>query len=285
MAGPYWHFYTANLALERLENNLKNHSLHRCIIDHRSHFLAGVQGPDYNFYPKGNIEISNLAHGSQPADLGRCLLKLAKTDQERSFAYGWLMHLTTDNITHPLVNRLILEHFPRKTRNGTDPSVYPLGHHRVEWGIDVNLFQNSKIVPYLPDTSSTLCSAIPLASLMKNALGEIFQFDLTEEVWQNAINSMIKYQEIFHKAWLMTGRIKDRNLLKRWVKEVAFHSLVSPVAKILAWRNPENGLGVLIPIRPRPQDVEAVFECADRVCSAFDRHIQEDFSHLPNDTG
>ncbi len=285
MAGAYWHFYTANLALEKLEHKLKSNNKYNCILNHRNHYLAGVQGPDFNFYPNGNIQVSQLAHGNHPADLGRSILKLARTDKERAFAYGWLMHLTTDNITHPLVNKLILKHFPSKTINGTNPGKYPLGHHRVEWGIDLNLLQNDSIRSYLPDLEQALFPAKDLADLVNNALSDVFDFKLNPDEWHGAINSMVSYLRLFNKVWKVTGRIIDKNVLKQAAKTLGFHVFVKPVAKIAALRNPDNGAGVFIPIKPNQEDIDAVFQHAGMICPVFAEYLEEDFVNLPNDTG
>ena len=285
MAGAYWHFYTANLALEKLEHKLKSDKRYQCIVDHSEHYLAGVQGPDYNFYPNGNLEVSQLAHGNQPADLGRSMLRLARTDKERAFAYGWLMHLTTDNITHPLVNKLILKYFPAKTSNGSNPDKYPLGHHRVEWGIDVNLLQNSSIRSYLPDLEEALYPAKDITDLVSKALSDVFDFELNTNEWHKSINSMVGYLRFFDKVWMVTGRMTDKNVLKQWIKALGFHALVKPIAKTAALRNPDNGAGVFIPIKPKQEDIDSVFQHAGMVCLAFAEYLDDDFINLPNDTG
>lgn len=285
MAGAYWHFYTANLALEKLEQKLNCDDKYKCILDHREFYLAGVQGPDFNFYPKGNLQVSELAHGDQPADLGRSLLKHAQTDKERAFAYGWLMHLTTDNITHPLVNRLILKYFPEKTSNGTDFGKYPLGHHRVEWGIDINLLQNDSIRSYLPELKHALYPAKEQTDLVNKSLNELFDYDLNPDEWHSAVDSMVNYLKLFDKVWAITGRITDKNGLKQALKALGFHAFVKPIAKIAGRRNPDNGAGVFIPIKPYQEDIDTVFQHASMVCPAFAEHLEEDFVNLPNDTG
>ncbi len=285
MAGAYWHFYTANLALEKLEYKLKGNDKYKCILEYREHYLAGVQGPDFNFYPNGNIRVSQLAHGRQPADLGRSLLRYARSNQERAFAYGWLMHLTTDNITHPLVNKLILKHFPSKTINGTNPGKYPLGHHRVEWGIDVNLLQNDVIRPYLPELKDALIPAKDLSDLVNKTLNDLFAFELNSSDWNNAVDSMVNYLHLFDKVWAATGRITDKNPLKQAVKGLGYNAFVKPIAKLIGMRNPDSGAGVFIPIKPVEEDINAVFQYAGMVCPVFAEYLEEDFINLPNDTG
>lgn len=285
MAGAFWHFYIANRASERLAKTLEQQKRFRCILDFRSQYLAGVQGPDFNFYPGGDGKISALAHGDRPADLGRALLRLAANEPERAFAYGWLMHLTTDTITHPLVNRLILDHFPGKTRNGTDPKAYPLGHHRVEWGIDVALLQTETVIPYLPRLSEVLNSALDFWPFVGKALKEVFDYSLTADDWKGSIKGMITFIAFFDKAWKITGRIPDHNRMRQGIKEACYYSLVNPLAKLIALRNPENGAGVFIPIRPLISEIQSVLERAEQVLPVFESFLETDFDQLPNDTG
>lgn len=285
MAGAYWHFYTANRVLERLRPKLEADDGLRCMITHRTLFLAGSQGPDFNFYPGGDSRLSSLSHGKRPADLGRAMLRLAKTDQERSFAFGWLMHLATDTITHPLVNWLILRYFPEKTHHGTDVNAYPLGHHRVEWGIDIGLLKDERMQSYLPDPLYVLATALEMRTLVNQAFGKIFQYPVSEEGWKGGIKGMIRYLSVFETAWRLTGRIQDKSLIRQAVKSLGFHAIVAPIAKLVARRNPENGAGVFIPISPSQRDMEEVYNHSEEVAPVFERYLDNRFKTLPNHTG
>jgi Zinc dependent phospholipase C len=285
MAGAYWHFYIANRYIEESSDFLKGDDRFRCILDHKKTFLSGVQGPDLNFYPGGDGNLSQLAHGDKPSDLGRELLKLAGNDRERAYAYGWLMHLTTDNIVHPLVHQLMKEHFPRQCRNGSAQDAYPIGHHRVEWGIDTFMLQTSHFIPYLSNLSEIIACTEEFTSLVSNAFREVFQYEIAEERWKGSVKGMIKYEAIFAKTWKMTGRLKDANPLKQALKETFFHTLAAPVLKLIGLKKPEGGAGVFLPIKPRPEDVESIRKHSEQVCKAFDQYLPEEFASLPNDTG
>jgi hypothetical protein len=96
---------------------------------------------------------------------------------------------------------------------------------------------------------------------------------------------MIKYLSFFDKVWTLTGRFQDKNLLKQAVKDISFHMVIKPIAKLFARRNPDNGAGVFIPIKPGLDDVADVLLYADKICPVFIEHLEEDFVNLPNDTG
>lgn len=284
MAGAYWHFYIANLYLEKSASFLGNDKNYRCMTNHRELFLAGVQGPDFNFYPGGDGQLSSLAHGDQPSDLGRAMLKLAETEEERAFAYGWLMHLTTDNIVHPLVHQFMMEHFPRQCRNGSDYNVYPLGHHRVEWGIDSFMLQDQYFMVYLPILSEVIVNAERVTSLVDWAYREVFDYPLIDGSWASSIRSMIKYENIFEKVWHLTGRMRDPNPIKQVLKGALFHAVAAPILKLIGLKNPEGGAGVFLPIKPTPADIDTLRQYSEQVCRAFEGYLPEDFVSLPNDT-
>ncbi len=282
MAGAYWHFLAAIQLIDDIQTIKDQHQGFETILQHKNTFLAGVQGPDFNFYPGGDREISLLSHEPNPATIGRALLKLAKTDKERAFAYGWLMHLTTDNITHPLVDTLIREHFHRQCRNGTDHDAYPLGHHRVEWGIDVFLLQEESVHPLLPDLDEVLPSASGLTDFVSQAFKEVYDFDFTPLDWEGSIKGMLKYEKIFRIVWKLSGRLRDRNFIRQGLKEILYHILLAPILKTAAIRTPDNGAGVFLPIKPKAHDFERIRQHNDRVRKAFLEFIQEDFSQLEN---
>lgn len=285
MAGPYWHFLTANQFIENNRLALEQQQKQTVILDYRAAFLSGVQGPDLNFYPGGDGQISSLAHGDRPADLGRALLEQAETGEQQAFAYGWLMHLTTDIITHPLVNRLITDHFPKQTVQGTDPYAYPLGHHRVEWGIDVNLLQDSSVKPFMADISEVLSTVDHLHPYINEVFKKTFDFEVSEEIWTGSLEGMSKYNRIFQLAWQLSGRTQDQNLLKQGLKSAGFHLLLKPIMKIAAIRNPENGAGVFIPIQPKTEEIEEVKQHASEAGALYLEYLTDDFKRLENRTG
>ncbi|MBU2514262.1 zinc dependent phospholipase C family protein [bacterium] len=282
MAGAYWHFLAAIELIDQIHTIKDQHQGFAAILQHKETFLAGVQGPDFNFYPGGDRKISLLSHEPNPADVGRALLNFAKTDREKAFAYGWLMHLTTDHITHPLVHTMMREHFYGKCRNGTDHSVYPLGHHRVEWGIDVFLLQEKSVYPLLPGLSEILPSALDLATFANQAFKEVYDYPFTATDWEGSIKGMIKYEEIFKVVWRLSGRFKDTNPIRQGLKDILYHLLLTPILKVAAIRTPDNGAGVFLPIKPTTADFERIRFHNERACKAFLLFIPENFAKLEN---
>lgn len=284
MAAAYWHLLIGKKAIESLEQKRPDSGHSACINNYPLVFLAGIQGPDINYFPGGDRAVSSLAHYGRPADLGRNLLSLAETHEERAYALGWLMHLTTDVITHPLVNRMILKRFSRECKNGMDPDAYPLGHHRVEWGIDVYLLRNRDIAAGLPDLDEVLNAARHLHAFVSKAF--LFSYDhrLHEKTWQSAIDGMIKYVSIFRRIWRLTGLLGGDPRFIQLLKNLFYRTVALPFFKIAALRNPQKGAGAFIPILPGAQEIELVISHTEKVRVAFLDYLADDFQRLVNRT-
>jgi hypothetical protein len=88
------------------------------------------------YYPGGDRLLTDLCHYVRPADLTRSLLRHARTDPERAFAWGWATHVVADACLHPLINRGAAE---LARGRGTPSLTYaedPVAHVRVEMGLD-----------------------------------------------------------------------------------------------------------------------------------------------------
>ena len=70
----------------------------------RATFLSGCMGPDMGMYPGGDTLFSDLAHYVKSGELARTLVREARTDPQRAFAWGWATHVLADALIHPLVN-------------------------------------------------------------------------------------------------------------------------------------------------------------------------------------
>lgn len=285
MAAANWHFLIGRRAVDELKKRPDDYKGAHFIIGNPSVFLAGIQGPDLNFFPGGDGEVSDLAHGDKPADLGRTLLEIAETDEQKAYACGWLMHLTTDVVTHPQVNKMVVEKFPGKCGNGQDHKAYPLGHHRVEWGIDISLLRDSAIRVQLPKIDSVLPSARHLYPLVASAFSREFNFALKQTIWDKSIKGMVTYVGLFEKIWRLTGRLHNNGTAVQLIKDITFHTLVLPLMKLIALQNPENGAGVFIPVLPDEKENREIKERTELACRTFLAYMNEDFINLVNDTG
>jgi hypothetical protein len=277
MAAAYWHLLIGKKAIESL-----GHSA--CIGRFPMVFLAGIQGPDIHFFPGGDKIFSSLAHHDRPADLGRNLLAAAETLEERAYALGWLMHLTTDVITHPLVNQMITQRFYRECRNGTDPNAYPLGHHRVEWGVDIYLLRDPAIAGGLPDLAEVLNAGRHLYAFVSRAYLYAYDSRLHEATWHGAIDGMIKYVRIFRRVWRLTGRMNTDPRGLQLIKNLFYVTVALPFFKMAALHNPQNGAGVFMPVLPGPQEIKWITACTERVHETFLDYLADDFMRLVNRT-
>ncbi len=284
MAATFWHLLIANQLIHFFKSEKIHLQSTDCIVENKECFQAGSLGPDINFYPGGNDEIISLTHGDKPADLGRSLLTNAVSGKEKAYAYGWLLHITTDNIVHPLVNNMVVSKFPGKCP-GNDFDMYPLGHHRIEWGIDLFLLQDSRFKHIIPDMDIALRSAEDLTPFLAKAFKQTFQFDLPLDKWQNAMENMIKYTGLFQKFWRVSGRMVDSNIFIQSIKSLFYHIIVKPIAHGAALRGHPSEAGIFIPVNPTEKDKHVIINFTEKARMAYLDHLSENFTNLPNNTG
>lgn len=283
MAAAFWHFLIGEKTMDALRGvpSAAGHSA--AVLNCPPVFLAGIQGPDVNFYPGGHKAISMLAHGDRSADLGRNLLALAETDEERAYALGWLMHLATDVTTHPLVNRIIAERLARLFSGETEYASYPFDHHRIEWGVDVYLLREKTFSAQIPDISGALHSARHLQGFVFKGFFHTFGRRFPEAAWQNAIDSMISYLTLITRVWRLTGRLNADPRGMQSVKNLFYLIVAWPVFRLAAMHNPQAG--VFIPAVPGNRHIAWVREHTEMACRVFLDYLADDFRRLVNGTG
>src|SRR5262245_36459925 len=66
----------------------------------RATFLSGSMGPDMGMFPGGDPLFSDLAHYVRSGELTRTLVREARTDPQRAFAWGWATHVLADSLIH-----------------------------------------------------------------------------------------------------------------------------------------------------------------------------------------
>lgn len=103
----------------------------------RAMFLAGCMGPDMGMFPGGEPLFSDLAHYVCSGQLSRALVRSARSDAEKAFAWGWATHVLADVLIHPLIN------IASGDARGSGPLTYaddPGLHLAVEIGADGHQF-------------------------------------------------------------------------------------------------------------------------------------------------
>ncbi len=286
MAATYWHLYVADQFIDSLQTQNGTLSGIKSILKHRDCFLAGTQGPDLNFFPGGNSELSHLSHGSggRPADLGRDMLSIASNDKEKAYAYGWLMHLATDIITHPLVHKLMTETFPGKCKPGTDVSSNVIEHRRVEWGIDSYIVEKLNLENHLPDLSTIIQSAEDLVPFIQASFLKTHQSEVSSATWHKAMEGTIKSINMFRSNWERTGRIHSSNSIVQFGKSFFYYLFFLPMIKGLSITRLANTLSVFIPVFPSESQIKRIEESTQRTCESYRIHLAENFKGLENRT-
>ena len=111
------------------------------VISNPGYTKGGGVGPDMFYFLPGKEYYSDWAHYQRTADLPREMLKLAVTDKQKAYAYGWLSHCASDITGHrDYVNIKVGGPY------NTNPSL----HRDVEIGVDANLVDVTGSTFYVP---------------------------------------------------------------------------------------------------------------------------------------
>lgn len=176
--GPLTHMWVANEShsvasglIQRRFPNLSKEDVKNLL----PYYNAGSVGPDFGYFPDGELKMSLLAHYLRSGDLAATLIELSSTPQEYAFALGWMAHIESDEIAHRYsVNRTAAEAlgientYPQGVTYGFDPLV----HNKVEVGGDLRLL-NEK--PEIRDRRVSL--SVPLEERFaekRNFIGEAY---------------------------------------------------------------------------------------------------------------
>jgi hypothetical protein len=108
----------------------------------RAHAFAygGSLVQDMGYYPFGKKYFSDLLHYVRTGDFVEALFDEAHDVNEYAFALGALAHYSSDNIGHPVVNKVVALEFPKLREKHGDEVTYaddPKAHIRTEFGFDM----------------------------------------------------------------------------------------------------------------------------------------------------
>lgn len=137
MPGPFFHLWLAekvypefikSAGLEKYGNNLL------------PSFSAGTVAPDIGFYPNGPANFSRTVHNrGRTGTFLRTLADEAVSVEEEVFVAGWALHVYTDAVIHPLVDKAVKNFY-----RGADRSQLMLWHMRLEWGMDCAILESAE---------------------------------------------------------------------------------------------------------------------------------------------
>ncbi len=99
-------------------------------------FQQGALAPDLGYFPGGRPFLSDLAHCVRTGQLARAVLRNARTDLERAYAWGWVTHVLADRLLHPAVGRGVGELILGDRHRMISGDENLPAHVRVEIGLD-----------------------------------------------------------------------------------------------------------------------------------------------------
>jgi hypothetical protein len=95
---------------------------------------------DMGYYPFGKKYFSDLLHYVRSGDFVTALLRESSDINEYAFALGALAHYASDNMGHPVINKVVALEFPKLRAKHGDEVTYaddPKAHIRTEFGFDM----------------------------------------------------------------------------------------------------------------------------------------------------
>ena len=95
---------------------------------------------DMGYYPFGKKFFSDLLHYVRTGDFVEALLRDSSDINEYAFALGALAHYSSDNVGHPVINRITAIEFPKLQSKFGDEVTYNddhKAHIRTEFGFDM----------------------------------------------------------------------------------------------------------------------------------------------------
>jgi len=248
-------------------------------------FLTGSLGPDMGYYPGGDGFLSDLAHYVSSAELTRNLLRLAATEVERAYAWGWVTHLLADIAVHPLVNRgageLVHGDRGRPLTFVEDTSA----HVRVEVGLDAVFYDSRpgargvRLKPAFDDAS---------VSFLERAFAATYGVPFPAESLLASHRAVVRYVPFLARLNRVMGR-RHRGRLPRPLDLPLYLLGVLPARWATGWlaagSQPYNFTHT---VAPGPWLVEAVDQVARRFPRLFARHHRDSLATLADhnlDTG
>lgn len=138
------HEQVVDLAWEDQIQPMLREKFHGASADDLKHAHAFAYGgslvQDMGYYPFGKKYFSDLLHYVRTGDFVEALLDEAQDINEYAFALGALAHYSSDNVGHPMVNKVVAIEFPKLRTKFGDEVTYaddPKAHIRTEFGFDM----------------------------------------------------------------------------------------------------------------------------------------------------
>lgn len=233
-------------------------------------FMHGAVAPDIGFFPGGPETVSSVVHEHRSGALTRALLDGARTERQTAFAWGWLSHVLTDVLIHPLVNEAsdALVH----ARGATERADWLVAHVQVEVGMDAWCLRRQSL--------GRLKLRDALApedhELVAHALAEVTGLRVGPATLAAAHRNVTRLTNLCLPFVAAVGRSART--------ERAHGSLWTPTRRLLAsWIGPRAPAhGFLVPVLPGRPFMRRI----GRACGALERlyqqHVVEVARHLPD---
>jgi hypothetical protein len=155
---------------------------------------------DMGYYPFGKKYFSDLLHYVRTGDFVEAMLDDAQDINEYAFALGALAHYSSDNVGHPMVNKVVAIEFPKLRTKYGDEVTYaddPKAHIRTEFGFDMAQVAKNR---YTSDRYHDFIGFEVATPLLERAFQKTYGLSLDEALGGDeelAINSFRRAISVF----------------------------------------------------------------------------------------
>jgi Zinc dependent phospholipase C len=174
---------------------------------------------DMGYYPFGKKYFSDLLHYVRTGDFVEVLFEEAHDINEYAFALGALAHYSSDNVGHPVVNKVVPLEFPKLRAKHGDEVTYaddPKAHIRTEFGFDMVQVAKNR---YTSDRYHDLIGFEVATPLLERAFQRTYGLSLDEALGGDEELAINSFRRAVSKFVPEMTRVALLNRKQQLVKE------------------------------------------------------------------
>ena len=217
------HEQVVDLAWEDQLQPLLREKFRNATADDLRHAHAFAYGgslvQDMGYYPFGKKYFSDLLHYVRTGDFVEVLFQEAHDINEYAFALGALAHYSSDNVGHPVVNKVVPLEFPKLRAKHGDEVTYaddPKAHIRTEFGFDMVQVAKNR---YTSDRYHDLIGFEVATPLLERAFQKTYGLSLDEALGGDEELAINSFRRAVSKFVPEMTRVALLNRKQQLVKE------------------------------------------------------------------
>jgi len=252
------------------------------------YFLAGVLGPDMGYFPNTDSFLSDLCHYVRSKDLVMNMLSNAKTDEEKAFAYGWLLHIYGDVLIHPFINRKVSEQVKNFKPDDYDLFHFrpKLVHTRLEYGFDIRIMHEDDFMKHMNILFPSR-SVSKHGNIIQHAFFTVYCYHVSAKNF-SAVEKTAPWMRKLPFGFSVLGLLPSKHAVLRALQWLVRHVLMPPVHFFLILLKKPVPAALVNPTLPSDEEMQEYKQLIHNVEKQFLLSEKKSFKALKNynlDTG